>query len=236
MRFKIAIPGRFTAVLAILFFISFQLSNQTANAQQMVVDDATVSIDKPMNFEAWYGTEESSVQAGYSLNHLWDFTPGVIFDTSDDMELSGIFSELKYVPTDLDFDGYSYGWVGTVVFDTDGRVDRFYSYIPFTKQILDGGSLVHLNVGVDGKDDINGDWKYGFTTGIRGDFGITDRFIILSEVFTTDFKKPSFQAGLRVGIVPDMLVLDVTYGEGFQEGVDFPGLNVGISFRPNRVW
>lgn len=236
MRFKIATIGRFTAVLAFLFFTSFIFFNQTAKAQQMVVDDATVLIDKPLNFEAWYGTEESWVQAGYSLNHLWDFTPGVIFNSSDDGNLSGIFSELKYIPTDLEFDGYSYGWAGTIVFDTDGKVDRVFSYIPFTKQIFDGESLVHLNVGFDGKDNINGDWEYGFTTGIRGDFGLTNRFMILSEVFTTDFETPSFQAGLRIGLVPDLLVLDVTYGEGIEQEVDFPGFNVGISFRPNRIW
>lgn len=236
MRFKIATFGIYTAVLAAIFFTTTIAFNQTAQAQQMVVDDATVLVDKQMQLEAWYGSEESWIQPGFSLNHLWDFTPGLIFNTADDGKLSRILSELKYIPMDLDFDGYSYGWVGAIAFDTDGRVDWVYSYIPFTKQILDGGSLLHLNVGIDGQDNAAGDFEYGFTTGARGDFGLSDRFTILTELFTTDFKTPSFQAGLRVGLVPELLLLEVTYGEGLEKGVDYPGLNVGIAFRPSRVW
>lgn len=236
MRFKIATFGRYAIVLTAVIFFSILFNNQTVKAQQMVVDDATVLIYKPMQLEAWYGTEESWIQPGISLSHLWDITPGVIFNTADDGKLSRIFTELKYVPTDLEFDGYSYGWVGAIAFDTDGKIDWVYSYIPFTKQILDGRSFVHFNVGLDGQDNASGEWEYGFTTGIRGDFGLNNRITILTEIFTTDFETPSFQAGVRFSLVPDLLDLDVTYGQGLQKGVDFPGLNVGIAFRPNRVW
>lgn len=236
MRCKAANFGKGMLVLFFLMVISCGVFSHSARAQQMVVDDATVLIDKQAQLEAWYGTEESWIQPSLSLSHLWDFTPGIIFDTANEGGLSNIFGELKYVPTDLDFDGYSYGWTGAVVFDTDGRVDRVYSYIPFTKFILDRTSKVHLNVGFDGRDNVAGDWEYGFTTGIRADLGLTDRFTILTELFTTDFETPSFQAGVRFIVVPGLFDVDVTYGESFRSEVSYPGFNVGISLRPNRIW
>lgn len=236
MRFSAAVSGKVLVVFLSMMAANFWAFSNSAQAQQMVVDDATVLVDRQMQLEAWYGTEQSWIQPSISLSHLWDITPGIIFNTGDDGSISQLFGELKYVPTDLDFDGYSYGWTGAIFFDTEGRVDRVYTYIPFTKYILDRTSQVHLNIGLDGKDNIAGDFEYGFTTGLRADFGLTDRFIILSEVFTTDFETPSFQAGIRFDVVPDVFNIDVTYGESFKSEIDYPGLNIGIAFKPTRVW
>ncbi|WP_340104518.1 hypothetical protein [Rhodohalobacter sp. 8-1] len=236
MRFSAAAIGKILLVLICSLTANFWSFSNTANAQQMVVDDATVLVDRQMQIEAWYGTEQSWIQPSISLSHLWDITPGIIFNTGDDGSISQLFGELKYVPTDLSFDGYSYGWTGAIFFDTDGRVDRVYTYLPFTKYVLDRTSLVHLNIGFDGRDNIDGDLEYGFFTGLRADFGLTDRFSILSEVFTTDFESPSFQAGVRFDVVQDVLNIDITYGDSFKSEVDYPGLNIGIAFKPTRVW
>ena len=193
-------------------------------------------IDKQAQLEAWYGTEQSWIQPSFSLSHLWDVTPGIIFNTADDGSIQQLFGELKYVPTDLEFDGYSYGWTSAMFFDTEGRIDRVYTYIPFTKYVLNRTSQVHLNIGLDGKDDASGDFGYGFFTGARADFGLSDRFTILSEVFTTDFETPSFQAGIRFNVVPNLFNIDVTYGESFKSEIDYPGLNIGIALKPNKIW
>lgn len=236
MRFSVAALGKVFLVFSCMIAVTTGFSINTASAQQMVVDDATVMIDKQVQLEAWYGTELSWIQPSFSLSHLWDITPGIIFNTADDGSIHQLFGELKYVPTDLDFDGYSYGWTGAMFFDTEGRIDRVYTYIPFTKYVLDRTSQVHLNIGLDGQDNAVGDFEYGFTTGLRADLGLTDRFTILSEIFATDFETPSFQAGIRFDVVPDLFNIDVTYGESFKSEIDYPGLNVGVAFKPNRIW
>jgi hypothetical protein len=236
MRFSAAALGKVFLVFSCMIAVTTGFSINTASAQQMVVDDATVMIDKQVQLEAWYGTELSWIQPSFSLSHLWDITPGIIFNTADDGSIHQLFGELKYVPTDLDFDGYSYGWTGAMFFDTEGRIDRVYTYIPFTKYVLDRTSQVHLNIGLDGQDNAVGDFEYGFTTGLRADLGLTDRFTILSEIFATDFETPSFQAGIRFDVVPDLFNIDVTYGESFKSEIDYPGLNVGVAFKPNRIW
>jgi len=58
----------------------------------------------------------------------------------------------------------------------------------------------------------------------------------LSEVFTSDFETPSFQAGVRYDVVPDLFNIDVTYGESFKSEIDYPGLNIGIALKPNKIW
>ena len=236
MRFKVAAHTKFFTSIFCIIALWAGVFASDARAQQMVVDDATVMIEKQVQLEAWYGTEESWIQPSFSLNHLWDATPGVVFNTAGDGSLSQIFGELKYIPTDLEFDGYSYGWTGAIFFDTDGRVDRVLTYLPFTKYILDRSSLVHLNIGFDGRDNISGDFEYGFLTGVRADIGLTNRFMILSEVFTTDFETPSYQAGIRLDIVPDIFNIDITYGDSFDLNNTFPGLNVGIALKPNKIW
>lgn len=236
MRSSTAAFGKFFLMCSCIITANMWLFSHSASAQQMVVDDATVMIDKQLQLEAWYGSEESWIQPSISLNHLWDFTPGVVFDTDDDLSLQQIFGELKYIPTDLDFDGYSYGWVGAMFFDTEGRIDRVYTYLPFTKYVLNRTSQVHLNIGFDGRDNIAGDFEYEFLTGLRADLGLTDRFIILSELFTYDFETPSFQAGIRFDVVPDVFNIDVTYGESFKSEIDYPGLNIGIALKPNKIW
>lgn len=236
MRFSAAVSGKILLVLLCVMAANFWVFSNTATAQQMVVDDATVLVDRQMQLEAWYGTEQSWIQPSISLSHLWDVTPGIILNTGDDGSISQLFGELKYVPTDLDFDGYSYGWTGAIFFDTEGRVDRLYTYLPFTKYILDRTSQVHLNIGFDGRDNFDGDLEYGFFTGLRADLGLTDRFTILSEVFTTDFESPSFQAGVRFDVVQDVFNIDITYGDSFKKDISYPGLNIGIAFKPTRVW
>lgn len=236
MRCSAAAFGKVLLVFSCVFAVNFGVMSTIAQAQQMVVDDATVMIDKQAQLEAWYGSEQSWIQPSFSLSHLWDVTPGIIFNTADDGSIYQLFGELKYVPTDLDFDGYSYGWTGAMFFDTEGRVDRVYTYLPFTKYIFDRTSQVHMNIGFDGRDDAVGDFEYKFFTGLRADLGLTDRFTILSEVFTTDFETPSFQAGVRFDVVPDLFNIDVTYGESFKSEIDYPGLNIGIALKPNKIW
>lgn len=220
-----------TALSTLISLASF---NQSA-AQQMVVDDATVVTPRSVQFEGWYGTEESWVQPAFSIATWFEVGPAVIFDTSNGFEPDNWLVELKAIPGDLDYDGYAYGFVFAPVFDFDLVFREFYFYSPITFEFLDGTSRFHVNVGFDGVKEE--EWDYGFTSGIRGDFGLGSRLTILSEVFTTNFREPAFQAGLRISVIPDRLELDVTYGEGFRRGLqDYPGFNVGIAITPGALW
>lgn len=230
--------------LSVLFILTLALFHQAA-AQQMIVDDAAVTTERSVQVEAWYGTEESWFQPGLAVTPWLEFAPGLIFDSSDGFEPAGWLLEFKVVPGDLEAEGYAYGLVAAPVFDFDGEIEEFFSYVPFSKMLPDGVSVLHVNLGVEGTreefieivgGDTDSEWEWAFTSGIRGDFSLSDRVTVLSEVFAANFETPSFQTGLRFSLVPDLVEMDVTYGEGFRRGMDFPGFNVGIAITPDSLW
>lgn len=224
MLFRVGV----VAVIGILLLIANQ-----ASAQQMIVDDAEVTSPRSFQIESWYGTQESWFQPGVSAAHWLEIAPGIIFDSSDDFEAANWLLEAKAVPGDLEEDGWAYGLVAAPVLNFDGDLEEFFTYVPVSLMVLNDSSVLHFNVGVEGFD-VDG-WEYEFTTGVRGDFGIFDRVALLTEVFTGNFETPAFQAGLRFEVVPELVEMDVTYGEGFDSG-DFPGFNIGIAITPDSMW
>lgn len=219
---------------SILLIFLLALFTHKAEAQQMIVDDAAVTTHRSFQIETWYGTEESWFQPGIAATRWLEIAPGIIFDSSDGFEAANWLIELKAVPGDLEEDGWAYGLVIAPVFNFDGDFEEFYSYVPYSKMILNDSSILHVNLGIEG---FNADgWEYGFTTGIRGDFGISDRVMILSEIFTSNFETPSFQAGVRFSLIPDFVEMDITYGEGFRRGMNYPGFNIGIAITPDSLW
>lgn len=233
MRFKVNNKQTILKAVTILIIFSLGLFHQTAKAQQMIVDDAEIVNYRSFQVEMWYGTEESWFQPAIALGRYWEFAPGIIFD--EDFSAASWLTEIKFVPGDLEFDGYSYGFVFAPVFSVDGGFDEYFTYIPYSMEILGGSSLMHVNLGFEGFKGDDG-WDHALTTGIRGDFGLTDRFTVLSEIFTSDFSTPKVHGGLRISIFPELLEMDVTYGQGFRSGMNYPGFNVGIAFTPDTLW
>ena len=100
--------------------------------------------------------------------------------------------------------------------------------------ILNNSSVLHLNVGFEAVQE--DEWEYEIITGIRGDFGISDRFALLGEVAAANFADAFFQGGFRISLIPDLLEMDITYGEGFRRQETAPGFNIGIAFTPDSLW
>lgn len=220
--------------LFLLLIFGLALISQSANAQQMIVDDAAITTHRSFQIETWYGTEESWFQPAVSATKWLEIATGLIFDSSDGFDADSWFVEFKAVNRDLEEEGWAYGLVFAPVFNFDGDFSEFFSYVPVSINILNASSVLHINLGVQGINETG--WTYAFTSGIRGDFGITDRVTALSEVFTSNLKLPAFQSGLRFSVLPDLVELDITYGRGFRSGERFPGFNVGIAITPDALW
>lgn len=219
-------------IVLLIGMMSF--TDQFSAAQQMIVDDAEITTYRSVQFEGWYGTQESWIQPGIGVTQWLEIAPGLIFDSADGFETSNWLIELKTVPGDLEQDGWAYGLVAAPVFNTDNQIEEFFAYVPISTLMVRDSSVLHLNLGVEGFD-VDG-WEFGITTGARMDWGIADRVTILSEVFTTDLETPAFQAGLRFEIIEELVELDITYGQGFRSGMEYPGFNAGIAITPDSIW
>lgn len=221
--------------IAIMFMAGIVLLiGQTANAQQMITDDAAVTTPRSFQIETWAGTEEAIFQPAFAVTEWLELTTGLAFDTSGDFAFTGFFAELKAVNRDVEEFGSAFGLVAAFGFSDGGDFEEFMTYVPYSRMILGGSSMLHLNAGFVLADD-GDDWEFTPIYGIRGDFGIHDRVSVLTEIFaeSTDF---GFNGGLRLGLIPGLLEMDITYGRGFESGFDFPGFNIGIAFTPDSLW
>jgi len=135
---------------------------------------------------------------------------------------------------DLEQRGWGIGAVAGLLYDFDGEFEELFAYIPYSRMILNDSSVLHLNVGFEAVQE--DDWEYEIITGIRGDFGISDRFALLGEVAAANFGDAFFQGGLRISLIPDLLEMDITYGDGFRRQETAPGFNIGITFTPDSLW
>lgn len=220
--------------LIVTVIFSLALLNQKADAQQMFVDDAEVTTYRSVQAETWYGSRESWFLTAISPIRGLELGTGIGFDSRDGFDPANWILEAKFVPFDLEADGWSAGIASGLLFDFDGNVEEVFAYIPFTKAILQESSFLHLNAGFEAVSET--DWEYEFIKGIRFDLGISERVMILSEFAGANFDDYFYQAGFRFSLIPDLLEMDITYGEGFRRMETAPGFNVGIAFTPDRLW
>jgi len=216
-------------VLQLIF--TFAIFSQTATAQQMIVDDATITPYRSTQLEFWYGTEESSFQLNIGSTRWLNISPAVNFKSVEGFEANSWLIELKAVPGDLGEDEWAYGLILAPVFNFDGNLEEFYTYVSYSKTILSRSSVIHINFGVEGANI--GGWELVSTSGVRGDFSLSNHVTMLFEVFTSNFETPSFQGGVRLSFIPDFMEMDITYGHGFHRGMSYPGLNIGMAITLN---
>lgn len=148
------------------------------------------------------------------------------------MAFDGWLLESKYIFRDLEEDGSAYGMVGGIFFH-DGS-QELYVYAPYSAAIFPDKVVLHLNVGISAEN--HDDWSYALISGIGSEISLTDRFTLLGEVVTGNFDTILVHGGVKIGVIPDLLELDVTWGRGLSTGNRYPGLNIGFSLTPDRLW
>ena len=219
-------------IIALLFSLVF--FQQKAEAQQMFVDDAAVTTERSFQIETWYGSRESWFLMAIGPIQGLELGTGIGVDSRDGFDPSNWILEGKYVPGDFEETGSAIGIAGGLLFDFDGNLEEIYAYVPYSQMILNNSSVLHINAGFEAVQEE--EWEYELITGIRGDFGITDRLALLGEIAAANFADAFYQGGIRITLIPDLLLMDITFGEGFRRQETAPGFNIGLSFTPETLW
>lgn len=239
MRFKNLVTNKAKHTVykatVIAFIICMAIVQQQANAQQMFVDDAAVTTERSFQIETWYGSRESWFLTAISPVQGLELGTGIGFDSRDGFDPSNVILEAKFTASDFEETGSAVGIAAGLLYDLDGNLEEVFSYIPYSRMILDGSSALHFNVGFEAVWEEE-EWEYELITGLRGDFGITGRFALLGEVAAANFGDAFYQWGIRISLASDLLEMDITYGEGFRRQETAPGFNVGIAFTPDTIW
>ncbi len=205
-----------------------------AKGQQFIVDDAAVTTERSFQLETWYGEFESEFIPAVAVTSWLEAGVALAFDTKDNFSLAGYALEAKAVTGDFEELGRAFGLFAGFGFNDSSEFEEFVTYVPYSQLFMNGSSALHLNLGLAFAD--NGEeWESSIIYGARADWGVHERFTILTEVFAEndDF---GFQAGGRFGLIPGLLEMDIMYGRGFEDGFDFPGFTVGVAFTPDSLW
>lgn len=218
----------------ILLIFILAILHQKAEAQQMFVDDSEVTTYRSFQIETWYGSRESWFLTAFSPIRGLELGTGLGFDSRDGFDPANWILEAKFAAVDLEERGWAVGGVAGILYDLDGDLEEVFAYIPYSRMIFNESSALHINAGFEAVQEEN--WEYEIITGLRGDFGINERFTILSEVAAANFGDVFYQGGLRISLIPDLLEMDITYGEGFRRMETAPGFNIGIAFTPDQLW
>lgn len=233
---------KYLKIIALLAVFILVILHQNSNAQQMFVDDAAVTTTNSFQIETWYGSRESWFLPAVSPVLGLEIGTGIGFDSREGLEPTNWIFEMKFVPGDLEKNGWALGVAAGLLYDFDGNFEEFFLMVPFSRMIFGDTSQLHFNLGLDAIYENNNemetdpDWSYDVIKGIRGDFGLTDRFTILSEIAAANFDNIFFQGGLRISVLPGLLEMDITYGEGFRRMETAPGFNIGLTFTPDSLW
>ncbi len=210
------------------------ISVNPAHSQQMWVDDAEITTYPSFQLETWYGSIESWFLPAISPLPCLELSTGVSFDSDDDFRHTSWLFEGKVAPSFAITDEHGFAMVAGFTTSPEIRTESAYLYVPYTRSILNNNSLLHVNLGYSATRDE--EWNHGVFYGIRADIDMGSRTQLLSEIFTTDFDTPGFQAGVRIFLIDELLEMDITYGRGFDSEVDEPGFNLGLAFTPPPLW
>lgn len=215
----------------------FALLHFSVYSQERIVDDAAITKYRSFQIETWLAQYESVFMPAVGVNNWLEIGTGLSFDTKDNLSFSGLILETKFINTDYEEAGQSFGLVIGHVLDNTFQYDELYVYAPYSRLILNNTSVMHVNAGIayHGYHSETGDKSLHYLYGIRGDFGAHSRFDLLGGLFGENLDL-GFYAGFRYHLLPDQLEIIVTYGRGFRPDNPFPGLSIQLSFIPDQLW
>jgi hypothetical protein len=111
-------------------------------------------------------------------------------------------------------------------------LESVFVYLPLTYTLADARAQFHLNGGWAYQHEVgNHDPIYGF----RGDVALHERVALIGELFGEGSEQGA-QGGLTVAVVPDLLLVDGSYGASLAGDTPDIGFALGIALTPRAFF
>lgn len=232
--------GRFRSLFLVLALLALPAGIQ---AQPWVVDDAGITDYGACQLETWGGGEEAWFLPACQLVTGFEVTTGVaVFDAGMGSRRGHAILEGK--STIWSRGVAELGLVGGVAvpFSTDGpRVAEAMAYLPLTLTSAGREAMLHLNAGAmmnrllvtedpQGVGEV--ERESAAIWGVRGDLPIHSRWTVIAEVFGMGSDEVETEAGLRMEVVPERLLVDVSYGHDLSNSTEGLGPQVALAWTP----
>lgn len=104
-----------------------------------------------------------------------------------------------------------------------------YAYVPVSKSFRQDAVIVHMNLGWL-RDKASRDDK--LTWGLGTELQLSPRWTGIWEAFGDHRSKPYVQTGLRYALQPNLLQLDLTFGQQHQGPADARWVSFGLRYTP----
>jgi hypothetical protein len=215
-----------------------------SQAQQFGVDDAGLTAFPACQVEAWRGETETRIEPACKLIPNLEITLGVGFDSELRDRVREYTLEFKTALLRPRTGGVGVSLVAALDYDprlddASGEISGVFAYVPVTLSLGDDRLLLHANAGwrYAVADDGNGSSGREHTPilGVRADLeipGLDERFALVGDLLSDDGDRPEFQLGLRTRVIPDRLIVDLSWGGHTARGERGKGWIVGFGWTP----
>lgn len=222
------------------------LAPRTATAQQFVTDDAAVVDRRACQLEAWHGEVASWILPACQFIPNLELTAGIGFLEHGDGRDTEYVVQGKYLLRELTPGGFGTGLVAGVGLDplaqVMGGLRGVFAYVPVSVSLGADRVVLHANLGWHWERDehehdgvVHAEAHHVLTWAARGDLLLRvagERFTVIGEVFGEDRLLPEYQVGLRTELVPDRLLVDVSWGGHSQDDLRGAGWTAGLAWTP----
>lgn len=212
-------------------------------ARPFVTDDARLTTAGSCQFESWVRSYPDSreIWALPACNPTGNFevTLGGGRGRSDG-EPANVDEvlQIKTLVKPLQTDGWGWGVaLGTVrkheINPMSNQTGNSYAYLPFSASFDGDRAVLHANVGWLKDRASNG---HSTTFGVGGELQLTPRLLAIAETFGDDHRKPYWQVGARLAIIPDRVQIDTTLGQQFSGPSSSRWISFGLRLTPEKLF
>ncbi len=195
-------------------------------AGQYEVEDAGLISPYSVTSEIWHSDKDEATHLNFTGRHAgpWQATIEAASERAAPREAYAF--EGRWVPLQLDRDGYGLGVFGGAEYDSaDEEVAEYQARAIGTIEPLPGRAVVHGNLGAvhdDDESETDPFWGVATEAVIHGPIeGV-------AEVFGVDDDDPTWQVGLRASIFDGQATVDASWIEDEEVGDDGWAFGVGI--------
>lgn len=101
----------------------------------------------------------------------------------------------------------------------------WFLYVPISASLLDDRVVIHANLG-GVREGETGQRRASWAAG--SETRVSERMVVIAEVFGQDRGRASYQVGVRYTVIPDHLQIDATYGSKAGERPGDRWFSVGL--------
>jgi len=209
------------------------LSLSAGAGRPMFTDDATLTIAQTCQIENWLVHNKTSNQITTlpACNPTGNFEVTGGFTTTDYANVGRqdsyhLQGKALFVPLDQDH-RYGVGFSAGIDRPDRNNGDNF-AYIPFSISSTNQKWITDLNLGW--QQNLALETKNTLTWGAGTTYSPNTYLSLFSEIFGNNKVKPTLHGGMSIGLIPNELQLDLTYGHDLSIKKDGDFFTVGLNY------